>query len=86
MARQRLGKAERAIVRDYHQKRRDQVRAIVVENLSKPVERVYPIRTSSVYGASPKILIGPDRGTYDPMFSTDRDTGRGLPKVKPKAK
>lgn len=71
MSKPRLGRAERAIVRAYHEARRAKKQAIIEANLSAPIERNYAPRASSVYSGSPKILVMPYRGLYDPMFSTD---------------
>jgi len=71
MSKPRLGRAERAIVRQWHQERKAKKEAIIRDNLSQPVERNYAPRTSSVYSSSPKILVMPYKGLYDPEYSTD---------------
>lgn len=76
MPRPRLGKAERAIVREWHHQRREKTQAIVSANLDAPKpERV---RYSSVSNYKASMTAGLYRGLYDPLYSTDKDTGRGL--------
>lgn len=78
MSKPRLGRAERQLVRAWHMERKAEKAerearnaAIVSANLSAPVERNFAPRMSSVYSGSPKILVMPYRGYYDPEYSTD---------------
>lgn len=69
MARQRLGKAERAIVRAWHQERRARIEAVVKDNLSRPK----PAREVFSTVKLNRVVIAPYKGAYDSTFSTERN-------------
>lgn len=77
MARLRLGRQERAERKAQYAIVRTAKREVILANLSGP--KPEPVRyatASTKFEAS--MTHGMYRGLYDPTFSTDKDTARGL--------
>lgn len=79
MSKLRLGKLERSIKLEYHARKKAKRQAIIEENLStaKPKQSFAPNRMKALSFES-RMTHGLYRGQYDPGYSTDRNTDRGL--------
>lgn len=77
MAKHRLGRAERALVRAYWDTIRARRRKLIQDNLSGPKPEPVKYATASV-GYETRMTHGLYRGLYDPTYSGDKQTNRGL--------
>lgn len=75
MAKCRPGKAERALLKAQWAQVRSARKELIQSNLSAP--RPEPVRYATTNLQS-RMTHGLYRGLYDPLYSSDRDTGRGL--------